>query len=86
MPREPLLRRDITAERLARQCLLLVDGEQRNPADLVEIEVEAFPPVIQRPGQSRGLRLTPVRALGVLDSWHAELLYGDPDPFSGPER
>src|SRR4029077_2464441 len=70
VPGQPLLGQHLAAERLARQCLFLVHREKRDPADLVEIEVEALPPVIERPGQGRGLRLTPAGALGILDSGH----------------
>src|SRR6185436_10467164 len=70
VPGKPFLGSHIAPERLACEGLLLVHGEQRNPADLVEVEVQALTPVVQRPRQGCGLGLTANRTLGVLDCCH----------------
>ena len=52
--RQPLLGLDIAAERQAGECRLLHDRQEWNPADLLEIEIQALAPLIGRSGKLRG--------------------------------
>ena len=54
VPRQLLLRLDVAPERATRQRRLLLDREERDPADLLEIEIQALAPLVGRPGKLRG--------------------------------
>ena len=51
--REPLLRLHVALERTPGQRRLLLDLEQGDPADLLEVEIQALAPLVDRPGKLR---------------------------------
>src|SRR5690349_15950449 len=64
VPRQLLLGLDVPSERATRQGSLLLNLEERNPADLLKVEVEALASLVGRSGKR--LRARPPGPAGTL--------------------
>ena len=73
VPGQLFLRVHLAPVGATRQGRLFLDGEQGNPADLLEIKIQAFAPFVGRPGELRGARAP--RPAGPLLGWHLKHSY-----------